>query len=388
MNASTDAASAPGRTRSRLLAVAVVVLVGGALKLTQPVTLPLAFALFLMALFWPLQRRLAGRAGPGAAVLVTLTVCLVAVALFVGALWLCAREVIEKWPQYEPQFRRLARQARRGLQSRGLPVPGMLSGGEGGSAGSGGGGLAMALAERSFSLVGGFVLVIAFFALGLLEVRDFEAKLGRVVPGYAQGRWLAPLRRIVHDVQRYLGVRTLIGVIQGVVSGLVAWAVGLDFALVWGLSSFLLNYIPTLGSIIATVPPFLFALVQFEGIWMPIVVLLAMGGAQLVLGNYVDPLLQGKYLSLSPLVVLVSVVFWGWLWGIAGAFIGIPLTVAAVIACDRFEQTKWIATLLARRPEKDGARPTADGSDAPGSDDAPSSAANREKQQERASGTK
>ncbi|PSQ92576.1 MAG: hypothetical protein BRD52_04540, partial [Bacteroidetes bacterium SW_4_67_19] len=80
MNASTDAASAPGRTRSRLLAVAVVVLVGGALKLTQPVTLPLAFALFLMALFWPLQRRLAGRAGPGAAVLVTLTVCLVAVA--------------------------------------------------------------------------------------------------------------------------------------------------------------------------------------------------------------------------------------------------------------------------------------------------------------------
>ena len=106
------------------------------------------------------------------------------------------------------------------------------------------------------------------------------------------------------------------------------------------------------------------------------------------MGNYVDPLLQGKYLSLSPLVVLVSVVFWGWLWGIAGAFIGIPLTVAAVIACDRFEQTKWIATLLARRPEKDGARPTADGSDAPGSDDAPSSAANREKQQERASGTK
>lgn len=346
-----DDAPRTGRTRSRLLAVAVVVLVGGALKLTQPVTLPLAFALFLMALFWPLQRRLVGRTGPGPAVLVTLTACLTALALFGGALWLCANEVIEKWPQYEGQFRRLAEQVRQWLQSSGLPVPGMLSGGSsGGGSSSGGSGMTTALAERGFSLVGGFVLVIAFFALGLLEVRDFEAKLERAVPRYAHDQWLAPMRRIVHDVQRYLIVRTVVGLITGAGTYVAALLIGLDFALVWGILNFLLNYIPTLGSIIGVVPPVLFALVQFDGVGMGLAALVAVGGVQLLMGNYVDPLLQGKYLALSPLVVLLSVAFWEFIWGIAGAFISIPLTVAAVIACDRFEQTRWIATLLARRP--------------------------------------
>jgi predicted PurR-regulated permease PerM len=71
------------------------------------------------------------------------------------------------------------------------------------------------------------------------------------------------------------------------------------------------------------------------------------GGVQFIMGQYIDPLLQGKYLALSPLVVLLSVTFWGWLWGVAGAFIGVPLTIGIVIACNHFERTRWIATLLA-----------------------------------------
>ena len=362
-SSATDSALS-GRTRSRLLAIAVVILVGGALKLTQPVTLPLAFALFLIALFWPLQRWLVERMKQGRAVLVTLVACLVAFGVFAGALWLCVDQVAAAWPRYQDQFRRLIEQMRGWFQSSGLPVPGLLAQGSGGGGASSGGGMASSLASHVFGLFGGFVLVIAFFVLGLLEVRDFDAKLQRALPSRRHDAWLAPVRRAAHDFQRYLGVRTLIGVIQGVVSALAAWAVGLDFALVWGLLSFLLNYIPTLGSIIATVPPFLFALVQFEGLWMPVLVLLTMGGAQLVLGNYVDPLLQGKYLELSPLVVLLSITFWGWLWGIAGAFIGIPLTVAVVIACDRFPQTQWIATLLAQRPDgEDGGGADGQGSE-------------------------
>jgi predicted PurR-regulated permease PerM len=80
---------------------------------------------------------------------------------------------------------------------------------------------------------------------------------------------------------------------------------------------------------------------------MALLVLLGVGGVQFVMGQYIDPLLQGKYLALSPLVVLLSVTFWGWLWGVAGAFIGVPLTIGIVITCRHFERTRWIATLLA-----------------------------------------
>ena len=103
----------------------------------------------------------------------------------------------------------------------------------------------------------------------------------------------------------------------------------------------------TLGSLVAIFPPVLFAFIQFDGFTMPLLVLAGVGGIQLVMGQFVDPRLEGKYLELSPLVVLFSVAFWGWMWGIAGAFIGVPITVALVIACNQFERTRWIAALLA-----------------------------------------
>jgi predicted PurR-regulated permease PerM len=108
---------------------------------------------------------------------------------------------------------------------------------------------------------------------------------------------------------------------------------------------------------VAVIPPVLFGLVQFQSIPMALLVLLGVGGVQLIMGQYIDPLLQGKYLALSPLVVLLSVTFWGWLWGIGGAFLGVPLTIGVVITCRRFARTRWIATLLARledAPDKDG----------------------------------
>ncbi len=377
MQATSDAASRsghePGSYRARLLAILTVVAVVAALKVTAPVTLPLAFAVFLIALFWPLQRHLEERMTRGPATIITLIACLVSLGLFVGALWWCAELVAERVPEYESEFRRLYEQARSQAEALNLPLPGTSD--DGASAqGEGGGSAASALpsdvisrvADQTFSLLGGLVLVIAFFVLGLLEVRDFGAKIHRSFPHHADRSWLEPIRRTARDFQRYIIVRTGVGLITGVASGLVLWAMGLDFAFLWGFLNFILNYIPTLGSIIGVVPPVLFALVQYDGWTMPLVVLLGVGGVQLVMGNYVDPLLQGKYLQLSPLVVLLSVAFWGWLWGIVGAFIGVPLTVAIVIACGAFERTRPIAILLSDLSEEDEDE---DGSDAPQSRD-------------------
>jgi predicted PurR-regulated permease PerM len=331
------------RVAQTLLAIIAVILVGWVLKVTASVTLPLVFALFLAAIFWPLQHRFATHMPRGAAVLLSLLAFILVVTVFVGLLWISGMVVAQGWQPYSEQFVQYQQQAQSWLQRFGLSLPG-----GGGQDGSG-------ITQSILTWVGGritgfltaFVLVIAFLVFGLLEAPDFQAKLGSIVPQQRVNAWFDAINTITSDFQRYIIVRTLIGVITGVLVALFSWLIGLDFALIWGLTNFLLNYIPTLGSIVAVVPPVLFGLVQFQSIPMALLVLLGVGGVQFVMGQYIDPLLQGKYLALSPLVVLLSVTFWGWLWGVAGAFIGVPLTIGIVITCRHFERTRWIATLLA-----------------------------------------
>jgi AI-2 transport protein TqsA len=150
---------------------------------------------------------------------------------------------------------------------------------------------------------------------------------------------------ITNDFQRYMVVRTGIGLVNGVLIWLAAWLLGLEFAFIWGFTSFLLNYIPTIGSVVAVIFPVLFALAQGDGS-LPWLTLLVFGGIQILLGVILDPLIEGHYLAPSPLVVLLSVTFWGWVWGIPGAFIGVPLTIFVIITCKQFARTQWIATLL------------------------------------------
>jgi predicted PurR-regulated permease PerM len=340
---SNTATSHQQRVSQTLLSIIAIILVGAVLKLTASVTFPLAFALFLTAIFWPLQRRFAERMPRGAAVLLSLLAFLLVVSVFVGLLWLSGIIVAQGWQPYSDQFARYQQQAQSWLQSIGLSLPG--GGGE-----QSGSDLAQPVltgAGRSVgSLLGTFVLVIAFLVFGLLETPDFQTKLEHLLPADRAAGWLEAIHDITSDFQRYIVVRTVIGLITGTLVTIFAWVIGLDFALIWGLTNFLLNYIPTLGSIVAVIPPVLFGLVQFQSIPLALLVMLGVGGVQFIMGQYIDPLLQGKYLALSPLVVLLSVTFWGWLWGIGGAFLGVPLTIGTVIACRRFARTRWIATLL------------------------------------------
>ena len=191
------------------------------------------------------------------------------------------------------------------------------------------------------------LLIAALTVLGLYEVHDFRARAVRAFQEPRRGEELiAACREICVRYQGYLWAFTVTAVIQGVVVWLFALLVGLEFALVWGLIAFLLNYIPTIGSVVAIVPPTLFALIQFDGLGRPLLVFLGLAAVQLICGNYVDPLIQSKYLSLSATAVLFSIVFWGWLWGIGGAFIGVPLTMGLVIAAEQFPGTRWMARIL------------------------------------------
>lgn len=326
-----------GRVLPRLAAALVAVAVIWLLRAADTVFFPLAFALFLIGLFWPLQRRLQERIPRVAAMLATLAVFLVLTVGFGWALAESVSEVAERAPRYEDDLRSMIEEGRDRL---GLPAP------DDGGIEQRLADYAMSQSRRVASLFGGVILVVAYFVLGLLEVQDFRRKLDRTTRTRRHQHWREPVHRIARDFQGYMVVRTAVGLLTGVGTGLAAWLIGLEFALLWGVLNFLLNYIPTLGSLLGVFPPVLFALVQ--GGWtLGLLTLLTVGGVQLVMGMFVGPRIQGRHLQLSPLVVLFSVAFWEWVWGIPGAFIGVPLTVGLVITFARFPSTRWIAVLLA-----------------------------------------
>ncbi len=246
------------------------------------------------------------------AAILSLLVLVLVLCLFFGALWWSSELVAEKWPSYSERFSAYLQQYNQWARSHDLPSIGQSQDTGGSREESELAGKALLPAfQISFTLIGGLVLVLAFFVLGLLEVGAFRTKLHLAASERNNTRLLQALPGITTNFQRYIVVRTGIGLLTGILAGLFCWVVGLDFAFIWGLINFLLNYIPTLGSIIGVAPPVLFSLLQFGDPLHILIVLGGVGGIQLIMGNYIDPLVQGKYLSLSPLVVLLSVTFWG-----------------------------------------------------------------------------
>lgn len=193
----------------------------------------------------------------------------------------------------------------------------------------------------------GLIAIYMFFLF--MEQRYISGKLTSVSPTEKQMKRLSKLlKEIDHDVQTYLGVKTFVSFITSIIGWLIMWMVGLEFAGFWALLIFVLNFIPYLGSIIATILPSIMALVQFESITSFLVILLGIGTVQFLIGNVLEPSMMGRSLNISPLVIIISLVAWGVLWGIAGMFLSIPITMVAILIMYNFENTRWIALLLSR----------------------------------------
>jgi AI-2 transport protein TqsA len=148
------------------------------------------------------------------------------------------------------------------------------------------------------------------------------------------------------DIQTYLWIKTVTSTVTGVVSYFILKWVGVDFAGFWAFTIFLLNFVPTVGSIIATLFPAILALIQFETIYQFLFVLISVGTVQIVVGNFLEPKLMGRSLNVSPFVVILSLTLWGSIWGIAGMFLSVPITVMMLIVFAHFEQTRYLAILL------------------------------------------
>jgi predicted PurR-regulated permease PerM len=152
-------------------------------------------------------------------------------------------------------------------------------------------------------------------------------------------------RAFLQNLGRYLGIKTLVSLATGLCTGVLTWSIGLDFPLLWAMLAFLLNYIPTIGSIIAAVPAVLLALVQL-GPGAAGATAIGFAVINVVFGNVVEPRLMGYGVGISPLVIFVSLVFWGFVFGPVGMLLSVPLTMALKLALESDERTRWIAILL------------------------------------------
>ena len=322
------------------------VLVFAALREAASVFVPAAFAVFLIAVVWPLQRLLERRFPKGIALLASLVVVLVTVVVLAMLVaWGFGR--VGQWTVANAgRFQEIYLRQAEWLEGHGIPVAGLLAEHFDMR-------WVVWLAQNVTGQLQGFVsfltVTLIFTILGTLEVgiiRDKLVTMGRNGEGT---QLLRACQQIAAKLQTYMLVRSVMSALTGVSIWAFAVAAGLELPVEWGVIAFALNYIPFLGPLVATVFPTLFAALQFGSWEMPLFVFLSLNAIQFLSGSYLEPRLAGKAVSVSPFLVLFAVFFWSFLWGIAGAFIGIPVTIALLIVCAQYDSTRWVAELLSGR---------------------------------------
>jgi len=196
---------------------------------------------------------------------------------------------------------------------------------------------------RVVGFLGTSLITLILTVFMLSEARMFGRRLEAI--SLARGPNLSRMLSATKDIQRFLAIKTAVSLVTGVLAGLLCWAAGLDFYVLWGILAFFFNFIPVVGSIIAGVPPTILALLVAG---FPNAILVA-GGYLLInnfLGNFVEPMLVGRRFGISTLVVVISVIFWGWLWGPIGMLLAVPLTMVLKVILESSEEFRWIGVAI------------------------------------------
>ena len=192
-----------------------------------------------------------------------------------------------------------------------------------------------------------FALVVSVYLVFLMaEKITFPRRLGLAFGEGQASQILDVVGRINEAIVQYVAVKAWISFLTAAMSLVVFLAFGVEFAMVWGILIFLLNFIPYLGSLVALAPPIALAFLQLESPWLGLAVTVLLIGVQLFTGQYLEPRLAGRRLNLSPLLILLALAFWGNLWGLAGMVLAVPLTVVCKIVLDSIRETKPVGALM------------------------------------------
>lgn len=325
-----------------LVGMASVVIVLAGLKAAETIVVPIMLAVFIGIICTPplhfLTRR---KVPPAVAIVLIITFLMVFGSLLVMVITTAIDSFISRLPVYQQRLEEEAISWLPLLESWKVPITKqqLLAHFNPSQAMDW---VAKALTSLGALLTNLFLIVFIVVFL-LLEESNFASKLRRARPNGEES--LANANNFADQVNKYLVIKTNISLITGVLLALWLWFLGVDFALLWGLIAVLMNFIPNIGSILAAIPPILLALVQLG---LPEASLVTLGYlvVNMLIGNILEPRLMGKGLGLSPLVVFLSLILWGWLFGIVGMFLSIQLTMIAKIALEQTPSTQWLAVML------------------------------------------
>jgi predicted PurR-regulated permease PerM len=328
-------------TRALVITASVVILFAG-LKVAQPILVPILVAFFLAVLTSPAVTFLVRLKVPTSIATTLVVIALLGFFFGLGNLLASSTdEFIERLPAYqrqlqnwlvqvEAQFPWLIEDIKESIANF-QPTDSALS-------------LIGPLFSGLGSVLTAIVLIIFTLIFSLLEAQQASKKI-RIALG--DDKTLEYVKRFSKLVQRYLLVKSLISLVTGVLAGFLCWVIGVDYPLLWGTLAFLMNFIPNVGSLLAAVPPIILAAIQIS---VPALLATMIGyiTINMIIGNLIEPRLMGRTLNISPLVVFLSLIFWGWIFGPIGMLLSIPLTVVVKIGLEVYPKTRWLAKIISQ----------------------------------------
>ncbi len=346
-----------------LLSIIAIFVLGVILLELRAVLLPFSVALLLSFIFQPVVVYLKSKRIP-MVVNLTIVVVLLAIVLFLVGLLVfsSAKSFTEEFSQYEERINTLAHEVTAridiiasslNLDMADLDIDSLLN--------------VSAITSVVSASLGTFLnalsntlLVILFMLFILAGSGQLSTKITRAFEPEVAKRILGAIEDISQQARQYLVAKTVVSLLTGVLIFLVLWILGVDFPVFWGFLAFIFNFVPNIGSLAAVVLPFCVSLLQFETLLIPIVALLLMLVVETVIGNMIDPRMMAFSLNLSPLLVIVCLIFWGWLWGIVGMILAVPLTATIKIFLDNLERTRPVAVLMGGVPKPRPIKPPAE----------------------------
>lgn len=332
-----------------LLALIVVFLLGVTLMSLESVLLPFIVAVLLSIIFDPMIRYLKSKKVPTAVSLLSVVLTFAIVIFLISLLiYSSASSVAESLPKYETKFLGMIKNiedfVRTTAKSSGIDIEDVkftdiipfatISN------------AATGLANSFINFLTNAAMVLLFMLFILAGCGGLKNKILKAFSQENAEKISKVINNISTRVRQYLTTKFLVSLLTGTLFGLILWLFGVEFPLFWGFLAFLLNFIPNVGSFIATLFPVLFSLLQFDSLITSIILLVVLIVAQNIMGNVIEPKIMSESLNLSALLILVALIFWGWLWGIVGMLLSVPLTVSIKIIFEDIPQMKPIATLM------------------------------------------
>jgi predicted PurR-regulated permease PerM len=337
------------RAAITLLTIIAAIAVLCVLRMAAGVFAPVAGALFIIGLVWPLQKSLQ-RALPkllALAVVVSVIVC-VFIALASISAWgfgRIGRSVVSDAARFQLLYGDLVQW----LDGHGIVIAGVWADYFNFSS------LLRVLqgaTARLNTMISFWIVVVVYVLLGLLDTEAVARNVRKALSEDKADAIIGGALQTAAKLRRYMAVRTVMSLATGTLVWLLSALFGLRFAAEWGVIAFTLNYIPFMGPFVATLLPSAYALAQFGSPEAAIFIFAGLNVIQFVIGSYIEPRVAGYALAMSPFLVLFSVFSWSFVWGVFGAFIGVPITIAILTFCARFSSTRWVAEILGAPSER------------------------------------